>query len=344
MLRIQTPPLLLEDSLAGVSVPSDDIHTVLEIEGITPRVGESVFYAADHVPDGYEPIVTHMRDRVADILDRMGFFVFTQPQASTMKSGAWKPLTDPSLVFKHTKGFIPRRFDVPDHPNLVAERIFPLYDIYGNNLPEALTVAPSHYGIQTLDEVGHNLSLPYRLKVLLDALRGSHAALFPQSIHHSDVKPANIFAVKNSHGASGKLFDFEGVGLNAVKSALYSPSAYFGKYTTRLHVGHDVFSYGISILEILTSDDIVIHFHNAWQKRRGMIDRITPPSVSSSQMLELYFRGFSHLFADHCQRNAIPKQVEIVILEMLDPRLGDVINVASIIRRIESIYQLKKLI
>lgn len=342
MLRIQTPQLLLEDSLSGVPVSNDDIRTVLEMEGITPRVGENVFYAADQIPGGSEQVIIHMRERVASILDEMGFSVFTQPQASIEKSLIWKPLTEPGLVFKHTKGFRPKRFDVPEHPNLVSERIFPLYNTHGQYLPEAFTVAPSHHGVQTLAEIGRNLSIRIRLNVLLDALRGSNAALFPHSIHHSDVKPANIFAVEQPQGLTGKLFDFEGVGLNAVKSDLYSPSAYFGKHTTRLRVGHDIFSYGISLLEILTDDDAMVSFYNSWQKRRGMIDKFAPPDVSSLRILELYSRGFSHLLHDFCARNSIPALIETTAMEMLDPRFGDVINVSSIIRRIESAYQLKK--
>lgn len=343
MLRIQTPQLLLEDSLSGVAVSNEDIRTVLEVENVVPRVRESVFYAADSIPSEYVPIVDPMRRRVADILKEMGFLVYTQEQKSTTHSGTWKPLTDFGLSAKHTKGFMPKRFDVPEHPNLMPERIFPLYDIHGRNLPEALTVAPSHHGILTLAEVANSLSVRHRLKVLLDALRGSNAALFPQSIHHSDVKPANVFVTETAQGVAGKLFDFEGAGIGGVKSDLYSPSAYFGKHTTRLHIGHDVFSYGISILEILSNDDAVISFYNSWQKRRGVVDRFAPPATSSSQMLELYFRGFSHLLHDFCQRNAIPKAVEVVILEMVNPRFGDIIDVSSIIRRFESIYQLKKL-
>jgi|GEM_PF-3015637 len=345
MLRINTPELLKEDALDGVPVTDEDVRVVLEMEGIVPRAGEDVFYAADDVQEGEAELIAPVRDRVTHVLDQIGFTVFAQPQNASSSIGTWKPLTDPTMVFKHTKGFNPHRFDVPAHPNLAAERIFPLYNLKGRHLQEALTVAPSRQGVLTLDEMKYTLSLQNRLKVLLDALRGSNAELFPRGIHHSDVKPPNIFVNENDGGVSGELFDFEGAGGGGVKSPLYSPETYFGNHTSRLNVGHDVFSYGISMLEILSSDDAVISFHNAWQKRRELIHRFATDSVSSdsTKMLALYYNGFSTVFRDFCTRNAIPEQVSVVILEMLDPRVGDMLNIPSMISRIEAFYKIPRL-
>jgi len=344
MLRIETPELLKDDALSGVPVTNEDVRIVLEMEGIVPRVGEDVFYAADScVRKDHERVMGQLRDRVTDVLDRMGFSVFAQPQNVSSSVGIWKPLTDPSFVFKHTKGLIPRRFDVPDHPNLVAERIFPLYDLKGKHLVEALTVAPDRSGVLTLDEMRNTLSLQNRLKVLMDALRGSNAELFPRGLHHSDVKPRNIFVVEGAKDVSGELFDFEGVGVGTVKTPLYSAESYFGKHSPRLTVGHDVFSYGVSMLEILSSEDGIISFYKSWQRRREVIDKFAPQGLDSVKLLKLYYKGLSHLVHDYCERSSIPAPVEVVILEMLDPRAGDMLNVSSMISRIEAFYKLPKL-
>ncbi len=328
MLRIQTPSLLVEDALSRSPVTDDDVRIALELSGVQPGVGEHLYYAPDGLSPELAQAITPMRQRVASVLDNMGFSVLLapQPDSRVVKPGVWYALSDRDIVFKHTAGFSPFRFDVPDHPHLTAERIFPLRDVNGKLLNQALSIAPAMHDVPTLADAHFELPLRLRLRVLLDAMKGSSSGLSPLGVRHGDVKPDNVFVLPHSRQeVTGKLFDFEGVTPLSrdslpVFSRLYSPSPYFGSHVPRLKLAGDTFSYGISLLEVLTSDDNVIALYKSWGKRRGVIEKFAPLDTPPLKMLELYYRGFSRLLHDFCQQNRISGRIEEMILQMLDPR------------------------